>query len=146
MSAVHPLTGKPIKIIESEGCVWRDAKTLVWLDEAAEAGDKWSRYDIGATSVEVLKALAQKRIAADICVAIGPGAADWIQSGGHKSVRIFATSKPIIDEVGPEFFVKERVANMICLDDVLVPEVKLPKGFEPHQSNMVVTGSCNICK
>ncbi len=43
-------------------------------------------------------------------------------------------------------FICDHCGKTICLDDVLVPEVKLPKGFEPHQSNMVVTGSCNICK
>lgn len=43
-------------------------------------------------------------------------------------------------------FVCENCNKTICLDDVLVPEVKLPKGFEPHQSNMVVNGICGECK
>lgn len=34
----------------------------------------------------------------------------------------------------------------ICLDDVTVPEVKLPKGFKPTQSAMVVSGLCADCK
>jgi hypothetical protein len=29
---------------------------------------------------------------------------------------------------------------------VLVPEVKLPRGFKPTQSNMVVNGLCDECK
>ena len=33
-----------------------------------------------------------------------------------------------------------------CLDDVMVPAVKLPKGFKPAQAAMVVTGICNDCK
>ena len=128
MSAIHPLTGKPIKIIESEGCVWRDEKTLVWLDKTVSAESKWNRFDVGVSSVEVLEALGQKGIVVDICIAIGFGAAKWIQEGGPKSVRIFATSKAVIDEVGPEFFIKERVANMICLDDALglYPMLQVP--------------------
>jgi Fur family ferric uptake transcriptional regulator len=43
-------------------------------------------------------------------------------------------------------FICEDCGKTICLDDVLVPEVKLPKGFEPHQSNMVVNGVCGDCK
>ena len=43
-------------------------------------------------------------------------------------------------------FVCDECGKTICLDDVLVPDVKLPKGFEPHQSNMVVNGLCNECK
>lgn len=34
----------------------------------------------------------------------------------------------------------------ICLDDVTVPEVKLPKGFKPVQAAMVVKGICSDCK
>ncbi|MBS4066487.1 MAG: transcriptional repressor [Chitinophagaceae bacterium] len=43
-------------------------------------------------------------------------------------------------------FICDDCGKTICLDDVLVPEVKLPKDFEPHQSNMVVNGICGDCK
>jgi Fur family transcriptional regulator, ferric uptake regulator len=43
-------------------------------------------------------------------------------------------------------FICEDCGKTICLDDVLVPEVKLPNDFEPHQSNMVVNGVCGDCK
>ena len=34
----------------------------------------------------------------------------------------------------------------ICMDEVTVPHVKLPEGFSPIQSAMVVKGTCNECK
>jgi Fur family ferric uptake transcriptional regulator len=34
----------------------------------------------------------------------------------------------------------------ICMDNVTVPQVKLPTGFTPLQSAMVVKGTCNDCK
>jgi Fur family ferric uptake transcriptional regulator len=34
----------------------------------------------------------------------------------------------------------------ICLDDVTVPDVKLPKGFKPNHAEMLVTGVCGDCK
>lgn len=43
-------------------------------------------------------------------------------------------------------FICNVCAKTICLDDVTVPEVKLPKGFKPVQAAMVVTGICNDCK
>lgn len=43
-------------------------------------------------------------------------------------------------------FICESCNKTTCLDDVLVPEVKLPRGFEPHQSNMVVNGLCKECR
>jgi Fur family ferric uptake transcriptional regulator len=43
-------------------------------------------------------------------------------------------------------FICDACGKTICLDDVLVPEVKLPKGFQVQQSNMVVNGICGDCK
>ena len=43
-------------------------------------------------------------------------------------------------------FICNNCTKTICLDDVTVPAVKLPKGFSPVQSAMVVTGICNDCK
>ena len=43
-------------------------------------------------------------------------------------------------------FICNKCNRTVCLEDVLVPEVKLPKGFSPIQSNMVVNGVCKICK
>lgn len=34
----------------------------------------------------------------------------------------------------------------VCMDEVTVPQVKLPKGFVPLQSAMIVKGTCNECK
>jgi Fur family ferric uptake transcriptional regulator len=43
-------------------------------------------------------------------------------------------------------FICDKCDKTICLDDVTVPEVKLPKGFRPLQAAMVVKGICNECK
>lgn len=43
-------------------------------------------------------------------------------------------------------FICSNCEKTICLDDVTVPEVKLPKGFIPLQSAMTVTGICDECK
>ncbi|RYG53283.1 MAG: transcriptional repressor [Chitinophagaceae bacterium] len=43
-------------------------------------------------------------------------------------------------------FICNACAKTFCLDDVTVPEVKLPKGFTPGQAAMVVTGVCIDCK
>ncbi|MEO7446130.1 MAG: transcriptional repressor [Ferruginibacter sp.] len=43
-------------------------------------------------------------------------------------------------------FICAQCGQTICLDDVLVPEVKLPRGFKPAQSSMTVTGTCKNCR
>jgi Fur family transcriptional regulator, ferric uptake regulator len=43
-------------------------------------------------------------------------------------------------------FICNNCNKTICLDDVIVPIVKLPKGFTPNQAAMVVKGICDDCK
>lgn len=43
-------------------------------------------------------------------------------------------------------FVCNNCEKTFCLDDVTVPEVKLPKGFTPSEAAMVVNGICGDCK
>ena len=42
-------------------------------------------------------------------------------------------------------FICNKCSKTICLDDVTVPEVKLPSKFTKLQSAMVVTGVCGEC-
>ena len=42
-------------------------------------------------------------------------------------------------------FICDECNKTICLDGVDVPLVKLPKGFKPQHSEMVVTGVCGDC-
>ncbi|MBK7432865.1 MAG: transcriptional repressor [Chitinophagaceae bacterium] len=43
-------------------------------------------------------------------------------------------------------FICEECEKTICLDGVMVPQVKLPRGFKPRHSEMVVKGICDDCK
>ncbi len=43
-------------------------------------------------------------------------------------------------------FICDQCNKTICLDEVTVPAVKLPKGFSPKHSEMVVNGVCGDCK
>ena len=43
-------------------------------------------------------------------------------------------------------FICNECNKTTCLDDVTIPEVKLPKGFKPNHAEMVVYGVCGDCK
>lgn len=43
-------------------------------------------------------------------------------------------------------FICDDCNKTICLEDVIVPEVKLPQGFQPKHAEMVVNGICDDCK
>jgi len=43
-------------------------------------------------------------------------------------------------------FICDECHKTICLDDITIPEVKLPKGFKPKHTEMVVNGICDDCR
>lgn len=43
-------------------------------------------------------------------------------------------------------FVCTSCQNTYCLDDVVTPEIKLPKGYMANQVEVVVEGICKNCK
>ncbi len=43
-------------------------------------------------------------------------------------------------------FICDNCGKTICLEDVTVPEVKLPNGFTPSHAEMVVKGICGDCR
>ncbi|HTE13311.1 MAG TPA: transcriptional repressor [Chitinophagaceae bacterium] len=42
-------------------------------------------------------------------------------------------------------FVCSKCSNTICLEDITVPEVKLPDGYQATQVEVVVNGICKDC-
>jgi Fur family transcriptional regulator, ferric uptake regulator len=43
-------------------------------------------------------------------------------------------------------FVCEQCSTTICLEDITVPEVKLPNGYQATQVEVVVNGVCKECR
>lgn len=43
-------------------------------------------------------------------------------------------------------FICDDCSKTICLEEVIVPDVKLPKGYKLKHTEVVVTGVCNDCK
>ena len=43
-------------------------------------------------------------------------------------------------------FICDDCSKTICLEEVTLPTVKLPKGFKPKHVAMVVNGICNDCQ
>jgi Fur family ferric uptake transcriptional regulator len=43
-------------------------------------------------------------------------------------------------------FVCSKCSNTICLEDIVVPEVRLPNGYQATQVEMVVNGICKDCR
>ena len=128
MYARHPKTGASIRIMTSEGLVWRDAKTLVWLEADADPAPKWDRWDIGAASIETWAALKAKGITPDVVLLLGDvaAAAEWLRAGNWAKAQIVAAPRAVLDTIGLEALVALRVTNMLCLEECadLYPHVQ----------------------
>ena len=42
-------------------------------------------------------------------------------------------------------FICEKCSTTYCLDHVIIPDLNLPEGFLPKQSDLVISGICNKC-
>ena len=122
--ARHPKTGAPIRIITTDASVWRDQKTLVWLDAAelkASKGVAWSRWDIGVTSLAAVEAAEAAGCQPDV-VACLEGAADdwhaWLRAGHWNKVRLLVVPKTLVTHIGTEGLLELRITNMMCLDEM----------------------------
>jgi len=116
MLARHPKTGAPIRVIKSDGSVWRDSKTLAWLDTAPIAS--WNRYDIGVSSITAWRAIHGKFPIA-VCVLLGDldECEAWMRAGNASTVRILVVSKALLLKIGFNDLVKLRVSNMLCIEE-----------------------------
>lgn len=43
-------------------------------------------------------------------------------------------------------FICTKCQNTYCLDDVVTPEIKLPRGYTPAHVEVVVEGTCKDCR
>lgn len=120
--ATNPKTGAPIKILNLDTSLWRNAKTLVWFD-AASAGTVTSRtprWEIGAESIAAAEVLQAAGAAPDVvlCLDDVKTVEAWLTAGCWSSTRLTVIPKATVTAIGIEKLTKMRVTNMLCLDEI----------------------------
>ena len=134
--AKHPRNGKPIRVLRSEGCVWRNGKTLVWLD-GTEAAKPWNRYDVGVSSVEAWSKVTDLGIEVDICVLLGDEekAKEWILSKQYRSVRVFAVTKALLKYIGYDVIKSLGIPNMLSLENCIELYPIIERGWDTTEED-----------
>ncbi len=119
----HPKTGKPIRILQTETSIWRDAKTLVFPAKG-DTNPLWSRYEVGTVGAENLTAQTNVLILCD--PATHDADVAWLKTGKWDVVRMVLASKTVLDAVGEEALKEMKIGNLVCLEEVggLFPFVK----------------------
>ena len=119
MLAKNPKTGKDLRIISLDTSVWRDQKTIVWLDEVPSPAD-WSKWDIGVTTTAGATALEAKGIKPDIVLCLGPHdeSKAWLSTPAREAARLVVVPKALVDSIGMEAMLELRMNNLLCLDEM----------------------------
>ena len=119
--AKHPRTGAQIRILKSEGCVWRNSKTLVWLNGTESPSTPWNRYDVGTSTIEAWHSVTAATTTVDICILLGDErlATEWLLTKQFKKVRVFAITKSLLVAIGYDTVKALNIPNMLCLDDCI---------------------------
>ena len=137
MLARHPKTGAPIRILTSDASIWRDAKTLVWLDGSENlTGIHWSRWDIGVSSLDAWKKVSP-HVTVDVCVLIGPvnEVIRWLEEGSWKECRMIAIPKAVLDTLGLERLRALELTNSICLEEAIQLYPYLEKQWDKTEAD-----------
>jgi hypothetical protein len=119
----HPKTGKPIRILQTETSIWRDAKTLVF-PRATGVSNLWSRYDVGTVGAATLTPYTDILILCEAAQQESDVA--WLKTAQWQTVRMIMASKAVLDTIGEAALKEMAIGNLVCLEEIgsLFPFVK----------------------
>lgn len=148
MFAKHPLTGKPIRILNCEASLWKDAATLVWVDGSTVTAAPWSRYTVGVESVEAYRAVVAADTKPEICILLGDtaAAAAWIRAGEWRRIAVALVPKEVLKTVGDDGL--KGINNMLCLEEVhyLYPHLGAAWDGTPDDAKVIAAGILRYCR
>ena len=100
--------------------LWRDQKTLLWLDAIPQSVDRLNRWDIGTTSVATAAALSAADLSPDLVICLDDleVVAKWCLEGHAAKPRIVAIRKDLVTHMGLESFAKLGLGNVVCLEEL----------------------------
>lgn len=112
MSAKHPITGAPIRIMRTGTQLWKDGKTLFWARTKHQAPIQWQIITVGLEDTQ--------KFSPSICIftEMELGLKDFLISSSAKTKNIILLTKAIIEEITLEFMKEHTLQNILCLDEL----------------------------
>ena len=143
MLARHPKTGAPIRIMTSNSSIWKNQKTIVWLDGSESPAIAWNRWDIGASSVSAWKQLKAKGIKVDVCCPLGSieETVTWLQEGNAEDCKIIGVCQAAIEAITLEKVAELGIINMVCMEEthILYPHIDTQWDGSEHDARVVLS-------
>ena len=136
MQGTHPLTGKPIRIMQTETQIYRNTKTLVWLRDQEES-DKFNRWETIVTDQLSLskwtRALGDKPTLY-ICDSTDEAEVkELLDSGRLDGVHLMFFRKDPLVAYGKENLKKAGYQNIVCIEEI---QTMYPHTFSPNMAKI----------
>jgi hypothetical protein len=116
MLATNPKTGGKIRVMTSDASIWKDSKTLVYMNEPfTKAKRRWRRWDILVTSAKPEFLLWKPDIV--LLTEETPESNEWLKSEASRKIRFILVSLKAIKNLGSEGFDVSSLGNVMCLEE-----------------------------
>ena len=117
MLARNPKTGGLIRVMTSNSSIWKNRKTLVYMNAApGENAHRWSRWDIIISNVDqdILKWNPHIVVLTDFTSEV----AKWLKSPQAKETKFILISRAVVDSFGEAEFHAMQLGNVLCLEEL----------------------------
>jgi len=124
MLAHHPLTGSPIRVMKTETHLYKDKKTLVWLQNSPakyNQPERLCRWDTIVSSWEAAeqwKPIFGLYPSSILLTDSSPKTLQWIKMNAPRSRHILFLNKKVMNAYGLEQFSRDSFLNVICLEEM----------------------------
>ena len=118
MLARNPKTGAPIRILRSDASLWRNKKTLVWLQNQSPsvAWDRWETVCIGLSDLKTWTSLG-KRVDYLVLEDTTQETVDFVLKLTPSQFKLVLLPKALIFAVGVQTFRALQMSNAIVLEE-----------------------------
>lgn len=124
MIAHHPITGKPIRVMKTETHLYKNQKTLVWLQKTPDVtpdANRFCRWGAVVTDYTLVEAWSTILNGPPTVVLITESSADvqrWLRTAAPKNASLLFLSKEVMNAYGVEQFTKDNFQNVVCLEEM----------------------------
>jgi hypothetical protein len=116
MLATNPKTGTKIRVMTSDTSIWKDSKTLTYINRPFTKTEKrWRRWDILVSSVKPEFLLWKPDIV--LLTEETPESNEWLKSEASRKIRFILVSMGAIKTLGLQGFDISSLGNVICLEE-----------------------------
>jgi hypothetical protein len=119
MLARNPKTGAPIRILRSDASLWRNRKTMVWL-QGQTPSIPWERWDTLCIGLEDIQRWEKqgKKLDYFVLPESTPKAVEFFLSIQYLNYKMMFVPRQLVLDIGWQKFKNLQISNVIVLEEI----------------------------